>query len=342
MYRSIIKSTILFLLVFTVSNTVWAQTLTIKSVSLLPNDKTAIEYPCFDINGDTCALLKIKTDNLDGIEFPDSTTQYIKATYSAGTYYVYIPALGRKLDLRHKDYLGIQIDMSNYGYKRLQKGKTYLVVIEAPKKTYLESSVVIKAEPKQSRIVFDGQAYETNKNGIVELPATTGNHLYEVSAPNYHTQKGTVSVGKSEAKTVSVRLRPITHEVLIKSNVKNASVFVDNINYGKVGKLLIPQGTHTIRVHADGYIDSERSISVNASTTSLSFVIEKNKRTTHIHPTPVTIFSYSSNIYKNGKKIKEWTNGKTIMFMPGKYHLSASNGTELIITVRSEPMTVNL
>lgn len=36
------------------------QSITIKSVSLQPNDKTAIIQPCFDINQDTCALLKIK------------------------------------------------------------------------------------------------------------------------------------------------------------------------------------------------------------------------------------------------------------------------------------------
>ena len=48
-----------------------AQTITIKSVSLQPNDQSAIVQPVFDNNGDTCALIKIKTDHLLGIEFPN-------------------------------------------------------------------------------------------------------------------------------------------------------------------------------------------------------------------------------------------------------------------------------
>lgn len=321
---------------------IWAQTITIKSVSLQPNEQTAIEKPCLDQNGDTCALLKIRTDNLEGIEFPNSN-QYIKVDFSAGIYYVYVPAISKKLDLGHKDYMPVQIDMSNYGYKRLRKGKIYLVVLDAPQKTDLKSSVIIKVEPKQSKIIFDDKVYEANQNGFLEFSTTSGNHLYEISAQNYHSQKGTISINKSEAKTISVRLRPITHKVLVKSNVKNAHVFVDNIDYGKVGKLLIPQGEHTVRVQANGYVDEGKKVVIDTSTIILSFKLTKNKRISHIHPTPVTIYSSFSRIYKNNKKIKGWTNGATIMFMPGKYMLSDGSGkiTKEII-VGSAPMVVTL
>ena len=340
MYSSIIK-TCLCLFGAIAFQSICAQTLIVKSVSLQPNDMTAIEQP-YILNKDTCALLKIKTDNLEGIEFPNSN-QYAKADYSAGIYYVYIPVtVGKKLDLIHKDYVPLQIDMSDWGYKILRKGKTYLITLEAPKKMDLKSSIIMKVEPQQSKIVFDGQAYEANHNGTVEFPISAGTHTYEVSSQNYHSQKGTVSVGKSEAKTISVRLQPITYKVLVESNVKSARVFVDNIDYGKVGKLLIPQGEHTIRVQADGYVDFERSVIINGSTTSLSFKLKENKRTTHIHPTPVMINSSSMHIYNNNKKIEGWVYGDTIMLMPGKYSLSDDFGTSYEIVVGSEPMTVTL
>lgn len=318
-----------------------AQNLVVKSVSLQPNDMAAIEQPCFDQNGDTCALLKIKTDNLEGIEF-SNPNQYIKKNYSAGIYYVYVPAINRKLDLLHKDYMPIQVDMSNYGYRRLRGGKTYLITLDAPKKTDLMSSIIIKVEPKQSQITFDEQTYEAHQNGTFEFPVQTGNHIYEVAAQNYHSQKGSINIGKSEVKTVSVRLQPITHEVIIGSNVERARVFIDNIDYGQAGKLLVPQGVHTIRVQADGYVDIEKEVIISASTAPLSFMLQKNKRTTHIHATSVTIYSKSNRVYKNNKQIKEWTNGATIMFMPGKYMLSDDFGNSKKIIVGSEPMTVNL
>ena len=56
-------------LFFICSLTCKSQNMIVKSVAVLPTDKTAMQYPCIDNNGDTCALLKIKTDNLEGIEF---------------------------------------------------------------------------------------------------------------------------------------------------------------------------------------------------------------------------------------------------------------------------------
>ena len=320
------------------------QQMIIRSVSLQPSDKTAILQPCLDNGGDTCALLKIKTDNLEGIEF-SNPNQYIKTSYTDGYYYVYLPIIsGRRLDFLHKDYMPVHLDMADFGYRKLRQGRTYLVILDALKKTDLKSSVILKIEPKDAIVMFDNQRKESSVSGTYEIPVTAGSYSYSVEAENYQPKEGSVSVGKSEVKTISVRLIPITHEVLVGSNVDKAREFVDNIDYGRIGKIIIPQGKHIIRVQADGYIDSEKIVSVDESTESLSFVLKENKRTTHIHATPVTIYAPKSPyVYKNGKKIKEWTNGSTIMFMPGKYMLSTfERDSEKEIVVGSEPMTVNL
>lgn len=317
------------------------QNMTIKSVSLNPVDKTATTQVCLDNNGDTCAMLKIKTDNLEGIEF-SNPNQYIKATYETGIYSVYLPELSRKLDIKHKDYMPIQLNMADYGYKKLRKGKTYLVVLDAPKKTDLKSSVILKIEPQNAVVTFNKKQLEPSDNGTYEIPVTAGSYSYTVTAENYQQKEGTISVVKNEVKTFPIRLTPITHEVVVGSNVDKARVFIDNIDYGSIGKIIIPQGNHIIRVQAEGYVDEEKQVAVNASTGSLSFILKENKRVTHIHATPVTIYSKSSSVYKNNKRIKEWSNGAAIMFMPGKYLLSDDNGASQKIVVGSEPMTVNL
>lgn len=202
----------------------------------------------------------------------------------------------------------------------------------------------INIEPQNAVVTFDKKELEVSSKGTYEIPVTAGSYSYSVKAENYLIKEGAISVGKSEVKTIPIRLMPITHEVLVGSNVDKARVFIDNIDYGQVGKIVIPQGEHNIRVQAEGYVDSEKDVSINASTGSLSFILKENKRTTHIHATPVTIYAPSSlYVYKNGKKIKGWTNGSTIMFMPGKYLLSTfERGNEKEIVVGSEPMTVNL
>ena len=314
--------------------------MTVKSVALQPSDQTAIQYPCLDNNGDTCVLLKIKTDRLEGIEF-SNPNQYIKVDYSEGIYSVYVPTVTRKLDFLHKDFMPVQLDMAEYGYRKLRAGRTYLITLDAHRISELKSSVLIKVEPKSSKIIIDEQNYNPNSNGTIELPIAFGKHHYTVLADNYSSQKGDFTIGKSEAKTLTIKLQPIIHEVLVGSNVGNARVFVDNLDYGGVGKLLIPQGNHTIRVQADGYVDEEKEVSINSYTESLSFVLKENKNITHIHATPVTIYSKSSSIYKNNKKIKEWKNGKAVMFMPGKYMLSDSQGSKRIIVVDDKPMKIH-
>ena len=322
-------------------NQVSGQSITIKSVSLQPADKAAIEQLCLDNNGDTCALLKIKTNHVEGLQF-SNPNQYIKYSYKDGVYWVYVPNQSRRLDFLHKDYMPVSLDMEVYGYRRLKKGKTYLVTLDIPQLTELKSSVIIKVEPKNSNIIFDDKNYGYNPNGIFEIPILSGRHSYMVSADNYNSFNSIINVGKNEVKTISIRLQPILHEVIIESNIDKARVFIDNVDYGKVGKIMIPQGFHNIRVQADGYIDSEKEMIVNSSIKNLSFTLSENKKVTHIHATKVTIYSNSKNIYKNNKKIKGWYNGATIMFMPGKYMLSTNKGISKIIIVGTEPMVVDL
>lgn len=332
----------LFLIMFWGIDTIaYGQNIAIKTMAMQPFDKTAIEQPCFDNNGDTCALLKIKTDNLVGIEFTNSN-QYIKATYADGIYSVYLPELSRKLDFQHKDYMPVQLDVSEFGYKKLRKGKTYLVVLDAPKKTELKSSVILKTDPQKAKVVFDKKLLGPSMNGTYEIPVTEGVYTYKVEADNYQPKEGAISVAKSEVKTFIIRLPPITHEVDVKCNVEKARVFVDNIDHGKIGKVMIPQGEHTIRVQAEGYVDSEKHVSIGSSTDYLSFVLKENKRVTHVHATPVQIYSDSPSIYKDNKKIKEWSDGEVILFMPGKYQLSDDRGNTKKIIVTSKPMTVHL
>ena len=318
-----------------------AQKMTVKSVSLQPTDDTAIQHPCFDNNGDTCALVKIKTDQLEGIEFTNQN-QYIKVSYSDGIYSVYMPSLSRKLDIKHKDYLALELDLGDYGFRRLRNGKTYLVVLDAPKVQELKSSVVIKVEPRNATVLFNGEACEGNENGTYEIPVSEGRYTYSVSAPNHLSQNNAVTIGRQEVKAVTVRLQPIMHDVMVSCNVDHARVYVDNTDYGQAGLLKIPQGLHHIRVQASGYVDEAEEVNVGSTTKRLSFTLQKNKKVTHIHAVPVTIHSNAYAVYKNNKKIKEWYDGATIMFMPGKYMLSTDTNESKIIIVEDEPLTIRL
>ncbi len=318
-----------------------AQSIAIKSVTLQPQDLTAVEQTVLDINGDTCALLKIKTNQIEGIEFPN-TNQYVKANYADGIYMVYVPVIGRKLDFRHNNYLSGTIDMGEYGYKRLKGGKTYLVTLNAPNANELKSSVVIKVEPADAIVKFNGENQELTMSGTYEIKVSQGNYSYEVKKDNYEPQYGMVNVGKAEVKSLPVKLKPIMHKCHIKGNVSNARVLVDNVDYGKAGSLMLPQGQHNIRIMADGYMDYTIKLNIMAAM-DIPFNMDKNTVISHVHATPVVIYSPSASaVYKDNKRINDWYNGKKIMVMPGKYLFSDDLGNKKKVIVGNEMLEVLL
>ena len=319
-----------------------AQSITIKSVSFQPKDNSAIEQPVIDNNGDTCALLKIKTDHLIGVEFTNKN-QYAKADYIDGTYWVYVPSIGHKLDFSHPNYLPIQLDMAEYGYKRLKGGKTYLVVIESPLINELKSKVILNVEPTNATVSFNDRVLVKKPGGTYSLTVAPGNYSYYVEYDNYSPKQGVVTIGKSDSQTVTVMLQPIMHKVKVVGNVKNARVIVDNVDYGKAGSMMLPQGVHNIRFEADGYNDQTKNVEINSTTHQIDFNLDKNALTEHVYPTNVTIYTRGSKVYINNKESKEWeTSMKTVQLMPGKYVISDDLNNKKKIEVKTSPMEVYL
>ena len=320
----------------------YSQNLFIKDVMLKPEDKTAVTNPCLDNNGDTCALVRIMTDNLEGLQF-DNTEQYVKAqSTEKGVYEVYMPYLLNKLSYKHSDYLSGQINFADFGFRRLKKGKTYVVRIETPSSS---GKVVLKVQPASAKVSFNGEEVKTEQPGVYEIPATADVHEYSVEAANYVPFQGFVQVGKSEVKVIPLSLKPIYHMVNIKANVDGATVYVDGIDYGKVGSnIKIAQGTHNIRVVKDKYIDIDKTVEIDSTVNELSYSLEKNKNVLEIHAIPVTIKSSADKIYKNNKRIREWQrNGNNeVKFMPGKYKISTAWGKSVIIEVKDKPFEVEL
>lgn len=319
-----------------------AQNLMIKGVTLLPNDKSALQNPQTDSNGDTCALIKIKLPTVKGeLIFPNKN-QYITCSYKDGIYMIYVPTISRRLDYRHLDYLPGQIDFGAYGYRHLKAGKTYVVQMEAPSTINDRSLLIIKVNPVSARVSLNGSKESISSTGIYEFTLQEGIYNYSVTLDDYVPLNESIQICKGEDKTLYLDLKPITHPVNVRCNVSNARVIIDNVDYGKIGVLNLPQGNHRIRIQGEGYLDYEEDIYIQNGIKDLSYQLKKNRNIKEIHAIPVRIYSKSASVYKNNKRIKEWSNGATIMFMPGKYILSDSGGNEQKIEVLNSPLEIYL
>ena len=336
---------ILLICLLAVGSNAMAQQINVKSLTLLPDDQTAIEKPVYDNLKDPCALLRIDVGGLKGLFFPKLGKDHKADSLDekTGIYLVYIPTGTKHLAYNHKDYLSGEIVFTNL-IENLEPGKTYLLTMEAEANRKSEGIVIFTVTPRNARVVFNGKEAEVT-GGMHSFSVKPGTYTYTIYADDHVPQKGTANVELGKDTKIATDLQWILHSVSVDCNVSDAQVYVDNVYYGKPGKFRLPQGKHTIGIKAEGYLDNEQTVEISANTPSFPFLLKKNENKTIIGAVDVTIYSLSnsSRMFKNQKQIKEWKkSGDVVKLMPGKYLLSDDDYNEykLVIKKGSAPVTV--
>lgn len=123
------KTKFIFFIVFTFLIQICrAQEMQIKSVETLTTDISARTNPCFDINGDPCALIKVN------LVAPNATFEgnVIKVIPKDGQYWVYMTAGSRSLTVNQPMILPCKIDFISNGVTKLAEKTTYSVTISLP------------------------------------------------------------------------------------------------------------------------------------------------------------------------------------------------------------------
>lgn len=322
-----------------------AQEITVEDCRILPMDLSAEQNAVIDNNGNLCGLVKISTNGITDLQFPNINEYIGKVEYveSEKCYYVHVPEMLSKISFTHEKYLPGIINLKDFGYK-IKSGKTYLVMLTASTTSVRKGRIItFRLSPAMSgEIVYEGNTVSIPSNGIVEIEHDAEQFSYVVTVPYFKPYKGSISAGTaSEAR--SIAMQPITTKVDIQCNEGAAHVFVDDVDYGKVGTLNIPLGMHSIRVARKGYIDSNRNEHITEETRELSFEISKNQgKQIDIHAIPVTIFADSKYIYKNNKRLEEWRqSGDVVYLMPNKkYLLTTKLNKRNFVEVGTTPMTI--
>lgn len=333
-----------------------AQELKVKEVRLLQEDKTAELKQVKDINDNLCAVVKIDADGLKDINFTNKN-QYVKYEYSDGVYLVYIPNMNYRLTMQNEQYLQLDVNFKEQFGIRFRGGNTYMVKLDVPsnKKVTL-SDIYFDITPASALLTINEEPMEKHDDGKYQKNAEPGNYSYTVTAANYHPYHGSFSITSPTSKTMPIRLKPVQVKVGFKCNIDEASLYIDNINYGEINKdsvqhFSVPEGNHDVRIQAKGFLDWQEKLSFNASTPIVEANMVKNTNQHDIHAVKVDVITDSKRLYKNNKLVKEYTiysgvygAGYTIYLMPGKSYL-LSDGffkKEIVTVEENTPLTVSL
>lgn len=329
-----------------------AQELKVVDTQLAQDDNTAVKDQVKDINDVVCALLKIDAGNLEGLAFPNKN-EYVSTTSKNGLYYVYVPSGFYKLTLQHEKYPRLEINFKEQFGIKFKSGKTYNVKLDVPSTARIDKSdIYINVYPTTATLVVNGDTLPYNGEGKYQFQAEQGNYTYSVTADGYQSRKGSFSINSPTSKTIMARLQPILVNVTFQGNRENASVFIDDVNYGSVGTMKVPVGRHQLRIADDGYIDyQDNAIFQNDKT--ISFVLNKNTNVKDVHAVPITVMTKSKRLYKNNKLVREYEKipgGYVIQLMPSKYPDKAesyelSDGLmnhEIVYVKQNQPQTIKL
>ena len=120
---------IVCIVLFLLSNGLFAQELRVKSLAPVPTDLTARKQPRQDLNGRQCALLKVMV--MDDIT--DCGNANIGGIEAKGVMkLVYVPSVAKSITLNFKYHYPLTIVFADYGVARLDGGATYeLRIVDA-------------------------------------------------------------------------------------------------------------------------------------------------------------------------------------------------------------------
>ena len=278
------NSFVLFLFFISISFYSVAQELSVKTAVQDMSDLKASVDPRLDKKGNPCALLKISVPSIENMEFGDKV---IDLSYSAGEYYVYIPANTKKIDILHPNYKPFELKFKDYGLD-LEAKMTYSIHLMpnpnvstfAPLENKKSQYVSFEIFPKDAKITINGETLIPNDGSITKL-LPIGDYRYKAFALDYHDQEASISISKEQSTKINVELIPTFGWITIDGNIESqdAHVFVDDKEIGQlpVKSDRITSGAHSLIVKKDMYKTYHDLLIVeDAKTTNIQVELERN------------------------------------------------------------------
>ncbi len=188
-----------------------------------------VNYPIKDINGKTCAIIKVESGAERGLTFDTGTISITEVVQKPGQIWLYVSPGIRKLNIYHNDYKACYYDLplsitEGYVYSldlRLFGGKSRGTFIETV--TVTSGYLKIRTTPAQAVVSLGKtKAYEldrqmTSADGSYSKMLEYGEYFYKVESDYCETYEGRVLFGESTPR-LDVSLASAFNHIIIRSH----------------------------------------------------------------------------------------------------------------------------
>ena len=270
-----IKNVCLLWVVCFTSVNIFAQSISLKSVSLSQSDLRASTNPRVDKTGKSCAIIKVDVIGVKDLEFADAIGD---VDYNLGEYIVYVPE-GIK-ELKYKNASGSisgAVNFDDYGLE-VETKRVYSVVFES--ENHIRAAK-FSIQPQNAKLLFDGNVISLDENGLASIEKPVGKYPFIVEAKGFEPQSGMVELLEDNIFTTTIiALRQKMYPLTIICSTSDAFIFIDNVPYGRLNEknvFNVPDGKHSVRLIADGFVDYEKFINVKEQALTVNASLQKIK-----------------------------------------------------------------
>lgn len=255
-----------------------AQNISVKSVNLRMTDMKARTNQRVDASGKACAIIRVGVVGVKDLKFPDAIGD---VDYRLGEYIVYVPDGLKELKYHNTSgSISNTVKFDDYGLD-IETKRVYSLIFET--ENHIRAAI-FSVQPESAELVFDGKEVSLDENGMVIIEKPIGKYNYHVQAKGYEDQYGNIELTEDEVfTTTTVNLLQKMYPLIINSTPSDASLFIDNVPYGKLNEiagLKVPEGVHSIRLTAVGYDDYEQSVNVAGQAAQITASLHLLKKRT--------------------------------------------------------------
>ena len=243
-----------------------AQELTVKSMEAAPLDLSASTSPRLDLNKQPCALVKVQLP-LVGAAFSGNVLGEVENR--AGVYWVYMSQGSYKLQVRHQDFMPLEVNFRDYGIRGVEGKVTYVLTLQKPQggsqtvddgRQYLAMSIT----PKHSKVMIDDEERGL-QDGQLSIRLRKGRHHYHVECYGYTSEDGDVELGDKRGDPIVVNLRSKEATLSVSCATAGAQIYINEKLYGAspwTGRL--PKGDdYIVEARLAGYHPQQQSLSLD-------------------------------------------------------------------------------
>lgn len=234
---------LIILLCLTMLTTASAQKLTVESMNVAGNDISASQYPRSDINGNACALVKVRLA-AQGAAFSGNVLGDV--VNHEGEYWAYMSQGSYHLQVRHPDYVALDVNFRDYGIRGVEGKVTYVLTLLKPSaqngglsestETSTMKEFQIDFEPSKAQVKINSTVFPS-QGGKVRTILPVGRYMCTISAEGYETYQQIFSVREASSNQLQVRLERLSnredadnlyrraHQYLLDNNEKQAESY---------------------------------------------------------------------------------------------------------------------